>query len=685
MTRLGILLVCLLYAVEGYTYNYDAIRGEYHSTEGSVYDRSGRILYVSRIDLKHRKLDWTRSSDISEQLKQYVVRIEDQRFYKHHGFDIKAMFRSLFHLFTGRKEGFSTISMQVVTLLDPSLKPHGVSFKSFYKKIRQIILARRLERSLTKDQILDVYLNMVSFKGELEGVSAASEGLFNKHPSGLDKTESLILASLVKNPNFGKDALVARVCYFSKELGLDCNTASSMINTIYDHPHPIRSIQLLNPALAKKLLDGKNSVESTIDADLQMVAQNSLDEQISSLRLQNVKQGAVLVVENRTGNILAYVSGSDSAEQSFVDGVKAKRQVGSSIKPFLYALALEEKYMTAASLIDDYPINIPLAYRGIYRPNNFDNTFHGLVTLRQALASSINIPAVKVLDIVSVDSLLGFMKSLKIETPQDPDFYGLSLALGSIDLNLFEMTRAYGAFANKGMLHDISFFKNDKNMDERVISEETALIISDIMSDKNARSLTFGMESSLNTNFWSAVKTGTSKDMRDNWCIGFTDTYTVGVWVGNFSGESMWNVSGVSGAAPVWAKVMNYLNRGDVSQKPKQPATVVAREVVNLAQGRQRYNEYFIKGTEQTVFEGAVKGQNPKIIYPPADTIFAMDPDIPKKNQRIIFEASVNNPIYRLNGLIKKDPSWDPKRGKYTLNLLDNKNKVLDSVSFYVK
>jgi len=635
--------------------------------------------------MKHRKLDWATFGDISEPLKQDVIRIEDQRFYKHHGFDIKAMFRSLSHLLTGRKEGFSTISMQVVALLDPSLKPHGWSFNSFYKKIRQIMLASRLERSLTKDQILDVYLNLVSFKGELEGISAASEGLFNKHPSGLDKTESLILASLVKNPNFAKDKLKARVCYFSKELGQDCSTAASMIDVIYDHPHAIRSIQLLNPTLAKELLKGKKSVDSTIDADLQMVAQSSLDEQISSLRLQNVTQGAVLVIENRTGNILAYVSGSDSAEQSFVDGVRAKRQVGSSIKPFLYALALEKKYLTAASLIDDYPINIPLAFRGIYRPNNFDNTFHGLVTFRQALASSINIPAVKVLDIVSVDSLLGFMKSLKIELSQEPDFYGLSLALGSIDLDLFEMTRAYGAFANGGLLHEISFFKNDKNIDERVVSEETAFIISDILSDKNARSITFGMESSLNTIFWSAVKTGTSKDMRDNWCIGFTDKYTVGVWVGNFSGESMWNVSGVSGAAPVWAKVMSYLNRGDVSQKPKQPANVVMQEVMNVAQGKQKYDEYFIKGTEQAVFESAGKGQTPKIIYPPMGTIFAIDPDIPKKNQRIIFEASVNSPIYSINGIITKNPSWDPKRGKYTLRLLDKKNKVLDSVSFYVK
>ncbi|MCU0605814.1 MAG: penicillin-binding transpeptidase domain-containing protein, partial [Desulfobacterales bacterium] len=253
----------------------------------------------------------------------------------------------------------------------------------------------------------------------------------------------------------------------------------------------------------------------------------------------------------------------DPGRSRFVDGVAARRQAGSALKPFLYALAFDRRILTAASLLDDSPLDLAVT-TGIYRPQNYDRGFQGAVTVRTALAASLNIPAVRALELTGVDPFLDVLRELGIrELSESGDFYGPALALGSADVSLWELVNAYRTLANHGIRGELALTAGaaPAGPPRRVFSAQAAFIVSDILADREARAPTFGLENPLATRFWTAVKTGTSKDMRDNWCVGYSQHVTVGVWVGNFSGEPMREVSGVSGAAPIWLDLMNHLHR----------------------------------------------------------------------------------------------------------------------------
>jgi penicillin-binding protein 1C len=346
--------------------------------------------------------------------------------------------------------------------------------------------------------------------------------------------------------------------------------------------------------------------------------------------------------------------------------------------------------VTPASLLDDAPLDVPAA-NGIYRPENYDKQFHGLVTVRTALASSLNIPAVKLLNLAGVGSFVQKLGDFGFENLQSADFYGPSLALGSADVTLWELVNAYRALANRGIwsLLRLTFDEKTRSSGRQVLSAESAFMISDILSDRESRSETFHLESPLATRFWTAVKTGTSKDMRDNWCVGFSDHYTIGVWAGNFSGEPMWNVSGITGAAPVWTEIMNWLQLHLPSVAPAPPPGVVARriELSGLGDGSR---EWFLKGTETSTVKAVSNQSNFRIVYPTAGTIIALDPDIPEDQQKLFFESQPkeNGLQWRLDGESVGPAGsvllWSPQKGKHTLELIDEASGVLDSVSFEV-
>jgi penicillin-binding protein 1C len=273
------------------------------------------------------------------------------------------------------------------------------------------------------------------------------------------------------------------------------------------------------------------------------------------------------------------------------------------------------------------------------------------------------------------------------------DYYGPSLALGSADVSLWELTNAYRTLANNGQWSEITLTLDKlraKNT-RTIFSPAAAFIVSDILADREARSSTFGLENSLATKYWSAVKTGTSKDMRDNWCVGYSSRYTVGVWVGNYSGESMWNVSGVSGAAPVWYEIMNYLHRHKAGHKMAAPSTVVKKEFMSSLNIGKPQDEWFIKGTEPSSMVQIVKQYNEKIVYPPSGTIIALDPDIPQDLQKVFFIARTEDKElkWRLNKSEIEEKgktiAWSPRIGKYNLELTDMQSKIIDSVSFEVR
>ncbi len=671
------------------------VKTAYQSSDAVLLDRHGEVIHELRVDANSRKLEWARLADISPALVKAVIRSEDKRFYGHHGVDWKALSSAAMgKVFGSGKRGASTITMQLASLLDNKLKPKKGQ-RSFGQKWDQIQEAQEIEKSWTKEQVLEAYLNLVSFRGELQGIAAASRGIFDKDPNGLDESESVILAALVRSPNASPEKAGDRAELLAASLGsaVPSGRIKQLAVDRLSRPYNVRKRIDLAPHVARLLIRKREgSATSTLDARLQRFALEALRQAIGALSGQNVQDGAVLVVDNKSGDVLAYAGNAGrSSSAQYVDGIQARRQAGSSLKPFLYGLAIEKKILTAASLIEDAPLDVPTE-RGLYRPENYDKTYRGLVTARTALASSLNVPAVRTVELVGTGAFVEKLKSFGFTNLREAEDYGPSLALGTADVALRELVNAYRTLANAGVWSELRLTPDQRTVSRRrALSREAAFIISDILSDREARSATFTLESPLSTRYWTAVKTGTSKDMRDNWCVGFSEHYTVGVWVGNFSGDAMWNVSGVSGAAPIWLEVMNYLHGRTPSRAPSTPAGVTSRMVV-FSEGSRQYEkrEYFLAGTEQDSLRPRSAELRPRIIYPAPDTVIAVDPDIPKGLQKVFFEASSTDPALNIvldETIIGQAPavSWTPVPGKHRLSLIARDGAVADQVLFEVR
>jgi penicillin-binding protein 1C len=680
---------------------YPQVRATYVQSEGLLLDRNGEIIHELRIHEQGRRLDWTPLNSISPALTSAVFSGEDRRFYTHGGVDwISLSAAVLGTIGHPGARGASTITMQLAARLVGDLQP-GKNRRSLFQKSEQIRAARSMEKLWSKAEILEAYLNLVTFRGELQGIAAASRGLFAKEPQGLNDTEAVILSVLIRAPNAGAEAVAARACTLARSMKLQLNPPEieALAKSTLAKPYFVRPQVALAPHVALRLFgagptSGEHAAERmtcTLDRKLQAFTSEVLRRQIMAIRQQNMHDGSALVVDNRSGEILAYAGNSgDQASARYVDGVQAPRQAGSTLKPFVYALAFEQHLLTAASLIEDSPLDIPVQ-GGIYRPKNYDNRFHGLITARIALASSLNVPAVKTLNLVGMDAFVAGLHRLGFSGLRAPDFYGPSLALGSADITLWDLVNAYRVLANGGYWSPLVLtFEKPTAAPQRVLSAESAFIVSDILSDRESRSRTFSLESPLSTRFWTAVKTGTSKDMRDNWCIGFSDRYTVGVWTGNFSGEPMWDLSGVTGAAPVWVEIMHYLHGHQTSRKPIPPAGLV-QQTVEISGLDQTRREWFVKGTETAHVQPAASLQATRIVYPVAGTIVAMDPDIPPENQQMFFEAKPagDNLEWILDGQSLGPAaalmSWMPRKGKHVLKLRDHTKRELDSVDFEVR
>jgi penicillin-binding protein 1C len=679
--------------------SFQEVRQSYAPSEAVLRDRHGTIIHELRVNFSSRSLEWTDIAGLSPVLTKAVVLSEDKRFYDHHGTDFLAIAGAALGrpfktplFFSGRMRGASTITMQVASFLNKTLEREGKK-RTISQKWRQMRTARAIEKKWSKAQILEAYLNLVDFKGELKGITAASRGLFDKAPSGLNSAESLILACLIRAPNASAQAVSRRASRLASAMQLPQNSIplTDTVHMAIFKPYAVRQQAAMAPHVAYQLLDaGAKDVKSTIDRHLQAFAQAVLIDHLRSVKDQNVNDGALIVLDNKTGEILAYLgnSGADSSA-SYVDGVRARRQAGSTLKPFLYGLAIDTRVITAASLLEDSPLDVTTE-KGIYRPENYDKQFKGLVPARVALASSLNVPAVRVLMLTGTERFVEKLRDLGFSDLRDGDFYGYSLALGSFDVSLFEMANAFRTLANVGLKSEVTFLPGQGiKTRTRVFSREAAYIVADILSDRQARSVTFGLENALATPFWSAAKTGTSKDMRDNWCVGFSRDYTVGVWVGNFGGSAMWDVSGVTGAAPIWQEIMNYLHKAGKSGRPPAPPGVV-RLAAAGDQGSAK-SELFIAGTESAVVAHARSVPTRlRITYPPDDATLAYDPDIPEDVQRVFFKASgnVKDARWLLNGeeIGHGSPGgWALKGGTYHLALMGANNRPSDEVRFVVK
>ena len=706
-------------------------------SQTQILDRQGELIQTIRSNFSQFRGQWVDLDAISPAMITLVTFAEDQRFWQHAGVDWLALGNATKHnigKFLGASfntgtpaqignnlRGASTITMQLAGVLqgDRALGQR----RTIVDKIQQMRSAWQLESAYSKQQILAAYLNTVTFRGEIQGIDSASAAMFAKAPIGLQTNEAALLVTLVSAPQ----ARIARIAQRACRL-IEASSKQSASNPPLERcdPDMLPTTRLARPragsiytandiaphagriVMAEQKYSQSKQLKSTLDARSQRIAVTALSEQMRELARQRVEDGAVVVLDNLSGDVIAYVASSGGfSGASEVDAARSPRQAGSTLKPFLYAQAIEQKRITAASLIDDSELAIR-TNDAQYLPRNYSEDFKGWVSVRKALAGSLNIPAVRTLAMLEVDDFVETLRKAGLTTlVNEGGFYGHSLALGSADVKLLDLTNAYRTLANGGVYSGVQFSKPPSDIplaqSVRVFSEPVVAIVTDIMADNDARSVSFGLDSALRLPFRAAVKTGTSKDMRDNWCIGFTERYTVGVWVGNASGVAMRGVSGVSGAAPIWRSVMLDLhaNLGPLKGKnSKQIAGLIKQTVrFNGVQEAQR-EELFLAGTQMANVDLNFQAKS-AISRPLHGAVYAIDPDIPKVRQTIWFEAQGNEQErhWLLNGerinnqlgtKVTKPTSgnsvrWPLTPGKHQLRLVDQNNVVIDQVYFEVK
>lgn len=723
---------------------FDEVRADFKPSDTVLLSREGEVLQRLRTDPTVRRGQWVPLADISPALRQALVLSEDKRFFEHSGVDWRAASAAAWgNLWNQRTRGASTITMQLAGLLDGDWR-QGPGGRTVVQKLGQTVAAQVLDRRWRKDQILEAYLNLVPFRSELVGIDALSRTLFGKAAHGLDDREAAVAAALVRAPN-ARPALVAqRACGVLRDMqrgariecdALDLFTTAALQRRAFDASEGVA------PHFARHLLRqrfGKDAavperVPSTLRAPLQRFALQTLQQHLRELRGRNVEDGAVLVLDNATGAVLAWVGSSGQLSQaSEVDGVLALRQPGSTLKPFLYGQAIAERRLTAASLVDDSPAHIATA-GGLYIPQNYDRQFKGWVSVRTALAASLNVPAVRTLVMVTPDAFHRQLGAVGLPLRESGDYFGYSLALGSPEVPLLHLTNAFRTLANGGRLSPVALavpLQGRAPAFTAALDPRAAFIVGDILSDGNARARTFGTDSVLATRFWTAVKTGTSKDMRDNWAVGWSERYTVGVWVGNASGAAMHDVSGTSGAAPIWAAVMGFLHAREPSRAPKAPAGLLQAGVRfgpgPVAGGlpgavpdprpplEAARSEWFLQGTQQALFAidsiaekaypSRAEGQKSlkkspaqvvdgpsapaRITAPAPGTIIALDPDIPPARQRLQFTATGDGLLWRMDGKpLGRGPrvAWLPWPGRHVVQITNAQGLVLDEIRIEVR
>jgi penicillin-binding protein 1C len=709
--------------------SFDEVRQDWRASDWILLDRRGEPLQRLRADMQAQRGDWVTLAEVSPAFRQALIVSEDKRFYEHSGVDWRGVAAAAWgNLWHSRTRGASTLTMQLAGLLDDDLRPSARN-RSVTQKIGQAATAVWLEQRWRKDQILEAYLNLVPFRGELVGISAVSQTLFGKLPIGLDAREAALAVALLRAPNAAAPRVAQRACGILRDMGqaADCNGLDGYAQLVFSRPASVmttRDAVNLAPHFARRVFSASGSprppagtrIVSTLDANLQRMAVTTLQQTLRELgtpgRSRNVQDGAIVVIDNASGDILAWVGSSGALSSAAqVDGVTSLRQAGSTLKPFLYAQAIAEQRLTAASLLDDSPIDLPTG-GGLYIPQNYDRHFKGWVSARTALGSSLNVPAVRTLVMVTPRRFAQTLVALGLPLTQSGDYYGYSLALGSADVTLLSLTNAYRALANGGTASGVNErmpetvrsrgtdkTKGSVRVDTRkaVFSPQVSFIVSDMIADRQARTRTFGLDSPLSTRYWTAVKTGTSKDMRDNWAVGYSRRYTVGVWVGNADGAPMWDVSGVSGAAPIWHRVMDYLHRRTASLPPSPPPGVEHVAVQYAEHVEPTREEWFLPGTSQsTIALSALATKAPsgplwRIAGPAEGTIVALDPDIPPANQRLWFQVAAAWPkgaAWRLDGKPLAGGArvgWLPWPGRHTLELVDAAGAVRDSVRFEVR
>lgn len=697
-------------------------------TSCRIYDRHGELL-SEIISSDYKTSRWVPLSQISRSLIICTVLKEDKRFFLHSGVDLFASCRALLQNIRHRSvvSGSSTITMQVAKFT-LNFKQRGI-----LTKLIEILYALKLEFHLDKTTILTIYLNRTPYGNMNYGIEAASQYYFNKKARDLSWGESAILTSIPRSPvRFDPYLNPDQVEYEKLSLLARLRTQGLIDETTYR----IASVEkvLLSPARITvraphfvnyvqerlKVIGCINpvSVTTTIDCRLQENLEKICRTSIASLSGYNVRQASIVVLERKTGDILAMVGSRDyyDAREGQVNGCLAPRQPGSSIKPFLYALCLDQGVPLSA-LVPDTLWEFRLADGTWFAPRNFGNIYHGPTRVRDALGNSFNVPTVYLLERIGVPRFYQILKQLGFnELNQTAAHYGLALGLGAAEVDLLELTNAYRVLSLGGVYHPsraiLKITRDDRILiqpavdrenGQRIFSAEAVNVITDILADNASRIKAFGDDSPLNMPFPCAVKTGTSKDYRDNWCVGYTTEYVTGVWVGNFDGSSMQGVSGVTGAAPLFRDIMVELHR---AVRPSRFAAMPKIKKIRIC-GRSgllasdqclvQIDELFLPETEPTALCSICREDSRRLVYygangvtPDADRpfiilhprdgdIFKIDPQITRRNQLITIRIQALSDLGGLKISIDDEPlgrifypyalDWPPRPGEHRLEV----------------
>jgi len=615
-----------------------------------ITDRNGRLLYEI-IPNEGGRNTVLSIDNIPQCLKDATIAVEDKNFYTNPGIDLTGIARAMWINIRGGETiaGGSTITQQVARNLLFSEQERTA--RTLRRKLREAVLAWQMTQKLSKDEILAMYLNQINYGGMAYGVEAASQTYFGKPAKDLLLPECALIAGLPQspgtynpftNPDLAKQRQSIVLGLMEKQGFISHAELVSAESTPLSYnptPYPIEAphfIWIIKDQIDKLISDGiLNShqsliVRTTLDLDAQHLAEETLKRRIAGFRAEegalshNVNNAALVAMDPHTGEILALVGSADFFDESIdgaLDMAISPRQTGSAFKPFVYALALDPTRphtWTVATPILDVSTSFTLKDGTPYTPVNYDGLEHGLVSVRTSLASSLNIPAVKTLKEVGVENTINLAHRLGITSLGEAGQYDLSLVLGGGQVSLLELSTAYATLANRGYytgnssildIHNadrLLLYQPDQKPPLQILDPRVTWLISSILSDDSARSTGFGFNSTLKLDRTAAVKTGTTTNFHDNWTIGYTPDLLVGVWVGNSGYEAMHNVTGLTGAAPIWNEVMRGLLQGHPNHSFERPDGLTQVEVCDLSgflptsACPHTHIEWFITGTEPT-------------------------------------------------------------------------------------
>jgi penicillin-binding protein 1C len=673
-----------------------------------VVDRTGRPLsytYASRWNLG----DQRRLHEFPELVRLAFIEAEDRRFYAHRGVDWRGRMHAVYqNIRAGRVvRGASTITEQVVRMLHP--RP-----RTLWSRLLEGVEARQLEARYSKGEILEFYLNQVPFAARRRGIVQAARYYWDRDLETLTAKEQLMLAVMVRSPERldlhkrpqEADRAVRELTEHLIRIGV---IPESERRVLSEEPLELRRGEPLVRAdhfvryVQRAAQKGgvATRIVSTIDASLQVRVQEILESRVEDLTSQHVTDGAVLVVDNESAEVLAWVNAGlfGEKEGSQIDAVVTPRQPGSTLKPFLYALALSRGW-TAATRIDDTPL-VQAVGSGLHTFRNYSRIFYGPVSLREALGNSLNTPAVRTVRFTGAAEFRDLLQAAGFISLVEPaDFYGEGLALGNAEVSLFELVQAYAALAHRGLWRPLRVLRGDSDLQSalrhhHILSSEVTSIVGNILSDPQARRKEFGADGLMRLPIQTAVKTGTSSDYRDAWAIGYNAHYTVGVWMGNLNRTSMYEISGARGPALALRSIFSELTRRKDAQALYQSPSLLRRTVCPISgqltrAGCPHSDEIFVPGSEPRAecslahdvraasASGHEKTASVQLSMPTPGLHVARDPRIPDALEALPFQVESTRPITAVRWIVdgvqvgetgegKRTYSWPLKQGHHTV------------------